>query len=278
MNIRYILLLLALFCANANAEQMVLTVSKNGQVIETLTMQAFRSSQKLASLKVDNPTDSRIYTYQGVLLKTFLKQVFGEDWQKFDAVKFVAKDGYAPVIPMASIKAHTGLIAVSEEGRQDFSPLPRSNGETVNPGPFFLVWENIEDAGAKTDDWLSWPWQLVRVELTSLATEYPNSSPPKESDEKVRQGFLAFRQHCMKCHAINGDGGDLAPELNYPVNVTEYRQPQWLARFIENPQSVRADSKMVPFYRDVQNRKMLIEAIIAYLKSMANKKIAVSDE
>lgn len=68
----------------------------------------------------------------------------------------------------------------------------------------------------------------------------------------------------------------MAPELNYPVNVTEYWQPQWLARFINDPQSVRTNSKMIAFYRDVENRAALIETIIAYLKSMKDKKIPAS--
>jgi len=73
---------------------------------------------------------------------------------------------------------------------------------------------------------------------------------------------------------INGDGGNVGPELNYPVNVTEYWKEEWLARFIADPKSIRPNSKMIPFYRDVDNRQAIITSIMAYLKVMANKKIA----
>ncbi|OQK16877.1 hypothetical protein AU255_02955 [Methyloprofundus sedimenti] len=272
-----LLLILMLFFSSAHAEQASLSIRKDDLMVKTLTVKQFRQLQSdLTSLTVDNPTDSKVHVYQGILLKTLLTRFFGKDWQQFDALKFSSQDGYQPIIPIANVMAHTGMIAITEKGQQSLSHLPRINGETVNPAPFFLIWENINDAPARTDEWLSWPWQLTDIELTHFAREYPNSAPPATADEKVTQGFLAFRQHCMKCHAINGDGGEMAPELNYPVNVTEYWQPQWLARFIDDPQSVRANSKMIAFYRDVENRAALIETIIAYLKRMKNKKITAA--
>lgn len=266
-----------IFSNNINADTSTLTLRKNGVVIKSLTVNELMQLQKgVVSLAVENPTDAKIHTYQGVLLSVLLEQIFGSDWQQFNALKFTTQDGYQPIIPSANITEHTGMIAISEKNRTGFDLLHRPNGENINPGPFFLVWENFIDTSAKKDNWLSWPWQLTAIELTSLAREYPHSAPPETANDRVNQGFLAFRQHCMKCHAINGDGGDVGPELNYPVSVTEYWQPTWLARFIADPQSVRANSKMVPFYRDVENRPALIEAIIAYLKNMSDKKIPMS--
>jgi cytochrome c2 len=201
-----------------------------------------------------------------------LDAVFKSGWKGRDAIKFTASDGYQSIIPVNVIIKYHGIIAIGENGQRGFSGLVRNNGETVDPGPFFLVWENIQDTAAQKESWLSWPWQLTAIELTSFGREYPHSTPPTASRESVKKGFLAFRQHCMKCHAINGDGGDIGPELNYPVSVTEYWQPKWLSRFIADPQSVRANSKMIPFYRDVDNRGELIADIIEYLKVMARRK------
>ena len=164
------------------------------------------------------------------------------------------------------------MIAIGENGKLGFSQLVRSNNERVDPGPFFLVWENIIDVTARKESWLSWPWQLTSIELTSFKREYPNSTPPSTSSTAVKRGFLAFRQHCIKCHTLNGDGGDIGPELNYPVSVTEYWQAKWLSKFIANPQSVRANSKMIPFYRDVENREAQISDILKYLQMMVRHK------
>ncbi|MEQ1531680.1 MAG: c-type cytochrome, partial [Methylococcales bacterium] len=226
----------------------------------------------LATLTVHNPTDQKIKAYQGVSLMPLLDSVFNPGWKSRDAIKFTALDGYQVIIPISVIIRHNGLIAVGENGRQGFSVLVRKNAESIDPGPFFLVWENIHDVAGKKESWLSWPWQLAGIELTSFEREYPHSTPPPASHETVKKGFLAFRQHCAKCHAINGDGGSVGPELNYPVSVTEYWQPEWLVKFIADPQSVRANSKMIPFYHDVDNRAQLIADIIEYLKVMAKRK------
>lgn len=249
-----------------------LTFVDNGHIVKTMETDELVQSGGTKTLTANNPTDSTIKSYQGVSLIPLLDAVFNSDWKNRDAIKFNASDGYQPIIPISVILKHNGIIAIGENGQHGFSQLLRNNGETVDPGPFFLVWENIQDIAAKNEPWLSWPWQLTTIELTSFEREYPQSTPPAASQESVKKGFLAFRQHCIKCHAINGDGGNIGPELNYPVSVTEYWQPEWLVRFIADPQSVRANSKMIPFYRDVGNRGELIADIVEYLKVMASRK------
>jgi len=254
-----------------------LTLRKNNQTIRILTTsELIQIKEGSISVTVDNPTDLKGHTYEGISLPVLLEQVFGNTWETFDLVKFITLDGYQPVIPTNKIIAGSCVISTGEKGYSGFSKLQRKNGESVDPGPLYLVWENIKDKGAKEDSWLSWPWQITGIELTSFFREYPRSAPPTLSGESANEGFLAFRQHCIKCHTINGDGGHVGPELNYPVSVTEYWKEEWLIRFIEDPQSIRANSKMIPFYRDVKNRQGVISSIIAYLKAMKNKKIADS--
>jgi len=228
------------------------------------------------SVTVDNPTDSKVHTYKGVSLPALLEQVFGKSWKDFELVKFITHDNYKPAIPTERIIAASGVICTGETGSPGFRKLHRKNGETVDPGPFYLVWENINDPGSKEDPWISWPWQITGIELTSFVREFPRSAPPVQSGKPAKKGFIAFRQHCIKCHSINGDGGNVGPELNYPVSVTQYWKEEWLTRFIADPQSIRANSKMIPFYRDVKDRNTVILSIIAYLKAMTDKKMTDS--
>lgn len=269
-----LLLILMVFSHYVQALSPSLTLKRNDQIVKVLSVNDLSETNNTTSITVNNPTDSRITHYQGVLLTSLLDQFFDNNWKQAEAIKFVAVDGYRVIIPTALISLHTGLIATSEVGQKGFKRIERKNNETLDPGPFFLVWENIEDRNAKQEYWLSWPWQITDIELTSFAKENPNSAPPENVDGSVKQGFLDFQQHCIKCHAINGDGGTIGPELNYPANVTEYWQEDWLKRFIADPQSVRANSKMIPFYRDVENRDQIIKSILAYLNVMKNKKIA----
>ena len=249
-----------------------LSFVNNGKPVKMITTDDLLQTSEVKTLIVNNPTDSTIRSYQGVSLSPLLDAVFTTFWKQNDAIKFTALDGYQSIIPSSVIIKHNGLIALGENDQRQFSLLNRSNAETIAPGPFFLVWENIQDVSARKEPWLSWPWQLTTIELTSFKREYPNSTPPSVSTDSVKSGFLAFRQHCIKCHTINGDGGNIGPELNYPVSVTEYWQSKWLIRFIADPQSVRANSKMIGFYRDVENRKELIVDIIEYLKAMTKRK------
>lgn len=269
-----LLLLLLVISHSVQATNARLTLKNSAQIVKVLNVAALSQPNITSTLTVNNPTDSKITQYQGILLTLLLDQVFDKTWQQAEAIKFVAADGYRVIIPTALVTRHTGFIATSEVGQNGFKPLQRKNNETIDPGPFFLVWENIKDHKAQQEHWLSWPWQLTDIELTSFAKENPNSAPPENVDARIKQGFLDFQQHCIKCHSINGDGGTIGPELNYPANITEYWQEDWLIRFIADPQSVRANSKMIPFYRDVQNREQLIQSILAYLNVMKAKKIA----
>ncbi len=69
---------------------------------------------------------------------------------------------------------------------------------------------------------------MTTIDLISFSERFPNMSPPKNSSEKAKKGFLAFHKYCLSCHTINGEGGEKSIELNYPVSVTEYIKASWL--------------------------------------------------
>lgn len=244
-----------------------------GDALREASREELTRTLTLKTLVTENPTTGKKATYQGVDLVDLLSLGFGEQWKRYDAVKFFSRDGYQPLMTRDTILAHRGLVAFREEGRDGFSPFRRGQGETVDPSPFWVVWDVSDDPAAKSDPWLSWPWQLAGLELVRLDREFPCAAPPSEASEEAKRGFTAFLQHCVKCHRVNGEGGDIGPELNYPVSVTEYWQPEWLPRFIADPRSVKWNSKMVGFYPGVRNREAIIRDIVAYLNVMARHKI-----
>ncbi|MGH7799846.1 MAG: c-type cytochrome [Thermodesulfobacteriota bacterium] len=89
---------------------------------------------------------------------------------------------------------------------------------------------------------------------------------------KVKKGFLGFRQYCLACHTINGEGGGKSVELNYPVSVTEYIKESWLIRWIDSPTSIRFNTTMPRLNPKANNRETIIKDIIAYLNEMKNNK------
>lgn len=247
-----------------------------GRPVKEVSREALLQALPTKTLTVENPANAQVVTYQGMDLLDLLNLAFGAEWRHYELVKFHSRDGYQPVIPRDILLAHRGLVAYREQGKDDLPPIQGHRGETIELGPYFLVWDNRTDAGAKTEPWLSWPWQLVAIELTRPELAFPKTTPPPAASDEAKRGFTAFLQHCIKCHQINGEGGDIGPELNYPVNVTEYWQADWLPRFIADPKAVRQNARMVGFYPGIQNREAIIRDIVSYLQAMAGRKLAQS--
>jgi cytochrome c2 len=66
---------------------------------------------------------------------------------------------------------------------------------------------------------------------------------------------------CSGCHAIQGEGGTVGPDLS---RVGLKREPEWLFKFLKNPKVVRSSAKMTPFEGDDQE----LEALVAYLATL----------
>lgn len=255
------------------ADEPTLQFLDAGKPIQTLTRKDLAEKIPSTRLTVENPTTSQPAPYQGAALPALLTVVYGDRWQHAELVKFETRDGYQPVVPVSHISQHSGLMAYADAGQDRLQALGDGHGGTVDPGPFYLVWENIQDRGARQDPWLQWPWQLAKVELTSIEREYPQTAPPPGASEAVVRGFNGFLSHCAKCHQINGEGGAIGPELNVPVNVTEYWQNDWLPKFIADPQSIRHNSKMVGYQSASPEKSAEIDDIVAYLRAMKERKL-----
>ncbi|MDP2643683.1 MAG: c-type cytochrome [Desulfobacterales bacterium] len=59
------------------------------------------------------------------------------------------------------------------------------------------------------------------------------------SSERGKRLFGEFR--CLSCHAVEGKGGDIGPDL---TKVSSKLKPQWLYRWIKTPHSAWSETKM----------------------------------
>lgn len=94
--------------------------------------------------------------------------------------------------------------------------------------------------------------------------------PPQQTPE---EGKTLFEQKCTSCHTI-GSGKLVGPDLK---GVTTRREPQWLARWIREPDKVLAagDPIATQLLKEYSNIPMpnlaltdpQVEALIAYLKT-----------
>ncbi len=58
---------------------------------------------------------------------------------------------------------------------------------------------------------------------------------PARGEESFNKRLCAF------CHALNGRGGNLGPDLN---EVKQRRSKEWLFKWLKNPQALKSDSIM----------------------------------
>lgn len=80
---KYLFLLLLMVCAQGvQATSETLTLKKNGQIVKTVSLADSSLTKNFTTLTADNPSDSRITHYQGVLLTTLLDQVFDSNWKQ----------------------------------------------------------------------------------------------------------------------------------------------------------------------------------------------------
>ena len=110
-------------------------------------------------------------------------------------------------------------------------------------------------------------WQLARIEISAFEKTFPHTVPARD-DESAMRGFELFRSQCIRCHAINREGGRVGPDLNVPQNVTEYRPEPQIRGYIKNPQTFRYGN--MPANPHLSEKD--IDELVAYLRSMSRLK------
>ena len=105
---------------------------------------------------------------------------------------------------------------------------PRAFGPALKMPRFLLTDGQVEALTtallAQTDSAVTMPPELVR------------SSPHAKYRPGGEAGRLMEDLRCQTCHAINGNGGDMAPDLTFEGSAV---QRAWLLDFMKNPDTLR---------------------------------------
>lgn len=230
-----------------------------------------------SSLTVFEPHENEQRSYVGVPAGALLQALFGDAWRNAGAVQFECADGYRALIEASKLAEHPALLSWARSDGEAFGLVNRlQNNEAVELGPFYLVWDNLESAELQALGASDWPYQIVGLSLIDISERLPRILPPEDADAVVQRGFDGFKQHCVSCHTVNGQGGGKAPELNFPSSVTEYLAKGWLQRWMLEPTTVRLNTPMpalAPKLNQAQ-RQALATDIEAYLRAMAQRKQA----
>jgi mono/diheme cytochrome c family protein len=258
---RLLFLLLLPLAARAAEPDPALTVVGGG------AERALPRSRLLAEARdVTVPDPHGAATYRAV---PFAQVVAGLQVPPDASFKFVATDGFVAVIPASRLLGPAAekagpWIAIEPPGR----PWPQKH-PGVTGGPFALVWAHPEAEGVTSEEW---PYAVARIELGEpLEKRYPGLVPAASASAEARRGFQVFATSCLPCHALDGQGeARIGPDLNRPMNPTEYFRPEVLPKYIRDPRSVRTWPTAVMPAQPLDDRQ--IADVIAYLAYMAARK------
>ena len=217
-------------------------------------------------ISYDNHFNKNNKRYMGFPLEELLDAVVFKRFA-FDTtdaiVHFECTDGYRPTMPVSLVFGQNAGYLVHRDLEAPPGRAWADSLEEARFKPFYLVWDGTQPG----DHRFMWPYGLIRIKLVSLRREFKNAYPFKNPE--MAAGFNLFNQNCMKCHAINGVGGVMGPEFNYPKNITEYWTEANIMAFARNPQSFRISSKMAPVQGLTDAE---FKSIIGYLRFMAKRK------
>lgn len=179
-------------------------------------------------------------------------------------IVFECSDGYKPEMPLELFLNANPYLAhqdVDAPKGTKWEPIIK-DGNEMNAEPFYIVYTSVSEKDTR----YKWPYNLVKIYLEPLNKSTLELYPLK--NRKLETGYTLFKNQCLTCHSINGIGGTMGPELNYPRSVTEYWKEKELVDYIVNPASFRYKVKMPT----LGITKQQSQEIVDYLKYMSENK------
>ncbi len=255
-----------------NALALEITFKSHAKLVKTLTLEELMKKAHVQSVKLIEPHEMISREYVGFSANALFTAIYGPKWMKAEEVLFTCLDGYQPSIPVSRFLKYKGYLVFKRADSGRFRVTNKlQDDEKIELGPLYLVWDNRHDAYLKMMGANDWPYQITSFDLIRFSDRFPKMAPSQGSKAAVKRGFVAFRQFCMTCHSINGEGGKKAMDLNFPKSVTQIHNDAWLRKWISNPTSLRPGTTMPALNRALPNRATTIHDIILYLKAMASQ-------
>lgn len=243
--------------------------------VTSLTVEELTRKVEARRVDVFEPYEQAEVAFTALPFERVLDEAYGPTWREHEAILFTCRDGYQPTVTVRRVLEQHAFLAIARVGDVGFTILKYEEGarKRIDLGPFYVIWDNLDDARIRSEGDYGWPYEVVQLDLVSFRSHFREMAPPIGASPKVLAGFEAYVVHCSKCHTINGRGGDIGPELNYPANPTEYMKSDWLRTWIDDPTNMRRAPRMPPLNPQLPERARVIDEIIAYLDAMAAHKI-----
>lgn len=227
------------------------------------------------AVEIDVPRDVAYgagMTYRAVPLAGLLDVPTAAD----QVLEAEAEDGFVAELPLELVNNRDPRQAVAYVAIETADkPWPNVPTKERSAGPFYIVW--LGDGVAAVPA-LQWPYQVFRLTVQDAPTK---RWPALAVDAKLpvldpaRAGQSRFARTCFTCHRLNGAGlAAVGPDLNLPMNPTEYFTDAALRSLIRDPRALRSwPEQRMPGFTAEQLSDEEIGLIIAYLRHMAGRKM-----
>ena len=205
--------------------------------------------------------------YVGYPAVDVLARLFGADWaSQAKTVELRALDGY--VLRVAADRFLT-VDAFFVFALGDGSPFTVDNllqNQTDVPlGPYYLVWDNIGNPALIEEGPGTWIYQIAEANLVTLSDA---ALLPEGLDARFHEGAALAKEHCLRCHLVNGFGGE-----KHEGNLAEITKGYEEAVFVSvvlAPLSVFEETTMPPLSDRLaeDERQRIAKALFDYLTAI----------
>lgn len=238
---------------------------RDGRQLMTLDLPALLAAAPAEDLRVYDPYYNKQKSFRALPLRPLLERGLGAPASALRREAFVlrARDGYTVPVSGARLLEDGAYLAIADREVPGWEPI---GPQRTSPGPFYLIWRGVEQA-----DLVAYPrpWQLAAIEIARFEALFPRTVPPgAAAGSPAQRGFRLFQAECVRCHAINRQGGRVGPELNVPQSIVEYRPEQQIRAYIRNPRTFRYGN--MPAHEHLGEREL--DELMAYLRLMKDHK------
>jgi mono/diheme cytochrome c family protein len=213
-----------------------------------------------------DPSHLTHVTYLAVPANKVLDHLFGHGWQSPDHdVVFFATDGYQFAGSPERFVQYKAYLAYARADGKSFA-LEINEGKRIELGPYYLIWDNIEDPSLIRQGANGWPYEVVQVDLRPVSAYAPLL--PEDASQETRDGFALFKEYCLNCHQIANIGGQkLSTDLRYSVCSLKDSE---LKTLIDNPSDDQRKGGMPRLDVQLQGegRRQTIDLIVTYLRAL----------
>lgn len=256
-----ILVLLASVTSLAEQGNPVLKFMISGELVKEYNLNQLKNELKTHEINFIDSQYGKEKRYEAFSLQDVLELGFGDKWKsaEYTDVAFGALDGYTAITSILKLQELGGYIVYKDLDFNNWEPV---STREVHPGPFYLVWTGKDQTTANE---YPWPWQLASIDLIKFDSQYPAVVPKGAAkDSSAYKGFEIFEGRCIRCHAMNRQGGTVGPDLNAPQSIVSYRSENMIKEFIKHPSKYRYTH--MPDHTDLSDQDL--DNLISYFNYM----------